>query len=106
MPWGKLFKAAKVAIKTVGVGKRLVEGCPRLRTAQKALSDIPEAGGGDAFVAGEIAARLRGEDPDTAGWWGSAAAALTVTHLGGRPDLDPARVEATARDARREHGGS
>ncbi|MBB2924064.1 PfkB family carbohydrate kinase [Cellulomonas cellasea] len=63
-------------------------------------------GGGDAFVAGLAAALLRGQDPETAGWWGSAAAALTVTHLGGRPDLDLTRVEATARDARREHDGS
>lgn len=63
-------------------------------------------GGGDAFVAGMTAALLRGEDPETAGWWGTAAAALTVTHLGGRPDLGVARVEETVRDARREHGGS
>jgi len=26
VPWGKMFKAAKVAIKAIGVGKRLVEG--------------------------------------------------------------------------------
>lgn len=63
-------------------------------------------GGGDAFVAGMTAALLRGEDPATAGWWGSAAASRTVTHLGGRPDLDLARVEATVREARRERTGS
>jgi ribokinase len=63
-------------------------------------------GGGDAFVTGLAAALLRGESPETAGWWGSAAASLTVTHLGGRPDLDASRVEATVRDARREQGGA
>lgn len=67
---------------------------------------VDPTGGGDAFVAGVTAALLRGETPATAGWWGSAAASLTVTRLGGRPGLDPAQVEARARDARREHDGS
>ncbi|WP_246036453.1 polymorphic toxin-type HINT domain-containing protein [Cellulomonas telluris] len=43
VPWGKMFKAAKVAIKAVGVGKRLVEGYSRLKTARRALSEIPKA---------------------------------------------------------------
>lgn len=41
VPWGKMFKAAKVAIKAIGVGKRLVEGCSKLKAASKALADIP-----------------------------------------------------------------
>ncbi|MBB2923822.1 DUF6531 domain-containing protein [Cellulomonas cellasea] len=43
VPWGKLFKAAKVAIKAVGVGKRLVEGYSKLKAARRALDDIPAA---------------------------------------------------------------
>ncbi|MBO3083114.1 polymorphic toxin-type HINT domain-containing protein [Cellulomonas fengjieae] len=43
VPWGKLFKAAKVAIKAVGVGKRLVEGYSKLKAARRALDDIPKA---------------------------------------------------------------
>ncbi|WP_243890571.1 RHS repeat-associated core domain-containing protein [Cellulomonas dongxiuzhuiae] len=41
VPWGKMFKAAKVAIKAIGVGKRLVEGYSKLKAASKALADIP-----------------------------------------------------------------
>ena len=49
-------------------------------------------GGGDAFVAGLLRALLAGAEPRTAGWWASAAAALTVARLGGRPDLDATEV--------------
>ena len=41
VPWGKLFKAAKVAIKAVGVGRRLVEAYSRLKAAKAALASIP-----------------------------------------------------------------
>ena len=53
---------------------------------------VDPTGGGDAIVAGTTVALLDGADPLTAAWHGSAAAALTVTHAGGRPDLDPERV--------------
>ncbi len=43
VPWGKLFKAAKVLVKAVGVGKRLIEGYGRLRSARSALESIPKA---------------------------------------------------------------
>lgn len=70
------------------------------------LDDEPvdTTGAGDAFMAGLAAALLRGEDAETAGWWASAAAALTVDHLGGRPTMTFPEVEALARRARREHG--
>lgn len=58
-------------------------------------------GAGDAFVVGLVSALLRGEDHETAAWWAAAAAALTVTRVGGRPDLDPQRVAELARRARR-----
>lgn len=41
VPWGKMFKAAKVAIKAVGVGRRLVDAYSRLKSAKNALSSIP-----------------------------------------------------------------
>ena len=42
VPWGKMFKAAKVAIKAVGVGRRLVEAYGKLKSARSALSAIPQ----------------------------------------------------------------
>ncbi|MDG4831587.1 HYD1 signature containing ADP-ribosyltransferase family protein [Solwaraspora sp. WMMD1047] len=42
VPWGKMFKAAKVMIKAVGVGRRLVESYGKLRAARAALAKIPQ----------------------------------------------------------------
>ncbi|MFC3743130.1 polymorphic toxin-type HINT domain-containing protein [Paractinoplanes deccanensis] len=42
VPWGKLFKAAKVAVKAIGVGRRLIEAYGRLKAARSALSSIPQ----------------------------------------------------------------
>jgi RHS repeat-associated protein len=42
VPWGKLFKAAKVMIKAIGVGRRLVEAYGRLKAARRALESIPK----------------------------------------------------------------
>ncbi len=63
---------------------------------------VDPTGGGDAFVVGLVTALLRGADPETAGWEASAAAALTVGRLGGRPELDADRVAAVAQAGRRE----
>ncbi|HLL67937.1 MAG TPA: polymorphic toxin-type HINT domain-containing protein [Micromonosporaceae bacterium] len=41
VPWGKLFKAAKVMVKAIGVGRRLVESYGRLKAARNALANIP-----------------------------------------------------------------
>nr|GID38456.1 hypothetical protein Aca09nite_49620 [Actinoplanes campanulatus] len=41
VPWGKLFKAAKVMIKAVGVGRRLIEAYGKLKSAKAALANIP-----------------------------------------------------------------
>jgi RHS repeat-associated protein len=42
VPWGKMFKAAKVAIKAIGVGRRLIEAYGKLKSARSALSAIPQ----------------------------------------------------------------
>jgi hypothetical protein len=42
VPWGKMFKAAKVAIKAVGVGRRLIDAYSNLKAARKALTSIPQ----------------------------------------------------------------
>lgn len=57
-------------------------------------------GAGDAFVVGLVSALLRGEDRETAAWWAAAAAASAVGKVGGRPDLDAARVAELARRSR------
>jgi ribokinase len=69
------------------------------------LDDEPvdPTGGGDSFVAGLTAALLRGADPESAAWFAAAAASSTVRRLGGRPDLDAARVDAAARRGRDDH---
>jgi ribokinase len=59
------------------------------------LAEVPvvdRTGAGDAFVAGLIAALRQGASPDCAGELASAAAASTVTHLGGRPNLASLRL--------------
>lgn len=64
------------------------------------LGDEPvdPTGGGDAFVAVLTATLLGGATPEDAAWAASAAAGLTVTHAGGRPELSPDRLrEAVAR---------
>ncbi|HYH29644.1 MAG TPA: PfkB family carbohydrate kinase [Pseudonocardia sp.] len=55
---------------------------------------VDTTGGGDAFTAGIVAALDRG--PEQAARWGSAAAGLTVGHVGGRPHLRPEAVRKYA----------
>jgi ribokinase len=62
---------------------------------------VDPTGAGDTVVAALTVALLRGADPGTAAWEAGAAAALTVTRLGGRPRLDAAEVARLAGDARR-----
>ena len=64
---------------------------------------VDPTGGGDAFVAALTVALLCGESPEEAGWWAAAAAAQVVGSTGGRPDLDPDRLRAAAREARVRH---
>jgi ribokinase len=63
------------------------------------LADVQVAdttGGGDSFVAALTLALLRGAEPEAAAEAAVAAAAQTVRHAGGRPDLSPGVVDAQA----------
>jgi ribokinase len=63
---------------------------------------VDPTGAGDTVVAALTAALLRGAGPATAAWEAGAAAALTVSRLGGRPRLDAAEVTRRAELARRD----
>jgi ribokinase len=54
---------------------------------------VDPTGAGDAFTAGLVAGMLRGEGPAAAGESAAAAAAATVSRVGGRPDLRPIRQD-------------
>jgi RHS repeat-associated protein len=43
VPWGKLFKAAKVAVKAVGVARKINDARKRIQSASKALNDLRAA---------------------------------------------------------------
>ncbi|WP_308258426.1 PfkB family carbohydrate kinase [Saccharothrix obliqua] len=53
---------------------------------------VDSTGGGDAFVAGLTCALSRGDRPERAARLAVAAAGVTATHPGGRPDLAAHRV--------------
>jgi ribokinase len=59
------------------------------------VETVDTTGAGDAFTSGIVAALGRG--PEEAARWGSAAAGLTVQHLGGRPRLTAEAVEKAVR---------
>lgn len=102
----------------VRAARNLVEsgaGCAALATADADVLAWPEGhvvlphlgsapvdatGAGDAFVVGLVSALLEGHDVEIAGSWGAAAAALTVQHAGGRPDLSARAVRELAARSR------
>jgi ribokinase len=109
---GSATHALRVARALLGAGPRMVvlgagaEGNVVAWPDGEAVLPLGDArvvdttGGGDAFTAGIVAALDRG--PYEAARWGSAAAALTVGHLGGRPALSVGAVrEQLAEQARR-----
>jgi len=55
---------------------------------------VDTTGAGDALVAGLVAALLRGEKVRQAARFAVAAAAATVGHLGGRPNLSAESIDA------------
>ncbi|WP_448610240.1 PfkB family carbohydrate kinase [Geodermatophilus sp. URMC 60] len=62
---------------------------------------VDPTGGGEAYVATLTATLLGGAAPEDAAWAASAAAGLTVTHAGARPQLDPGALAAAVRRVRR-----
>lgn len=54
---------------------------------------VDPTGAGDAFVAGLVTGLREGLDPGDAGRLASKAAAVTIGHLGGRPNLAALRVD-------------
>lgn len=63
------------------------------------LGDPPvdPTGAGDVWVAALTATLLGGAAPEDAAWVAAAAAAGTVAHAGGRPELDPAALGEVVR---------
>jgi ribokinase len=55
---------------------------------------VDPTGAGDSYVAALTAALLGGAGPEDAAWAASSAAALSVTHAGGRPALSPEALES------------
>lgn len=76
-----------VALEVEGEGNLIAWGHGQafLPHSRNAVRD--PTGAGDAFIAGLVTALRRGADPRSAGELAAAAAARTVRHLGGRPDL-------------------
>jgi ribokinase len=76
-----------VALAVPGAGNVFVH--PHGAICLPLVSDtvVDTTGAGDALIAGLVAALLRDEPPEVAARYASAAAAATVGHPGGRPDL-------------------
>jgi ribokinase len=62
---------------------------------------VDPTGAGDASVAALTASLLRGAAPEDAAWAAAGAAALTVTHAGGRPELSTEGIAEAVREHRR-----
>lgn len=75
-----------VVIKRGAAGCEAFEGERRWRVAAPAAKAIDTTGAGDAFVAGFLAARLRGEDMAAALRQAAAAGAAATEIVGGRPE--------------------
>jgi ribokinase len=54
---------------------------------------VDTTGAGDALVAGLVAALMRGQEPRQAARFAVAAAAATVGHPGGRPNLSTEAID-------------
>lgn len=80
--------AAEVVVKLGSEGCRLPDD--RIAPPPRLVSPIDTSGAGDAFNAGYLASRLRGEGPEMAARAGQTLAAWVIT----RPGAIPARDEA------------
>jgi ribokinase len=77
----------------LGVAAEELEADPRWADGEVLVprlgpAPVDPTGAGDAYVAALTATLLGGAGPEDAAWAASAAAAVTVAHPGGRPELD------------------
>lgn len=77
---------AETVVKLGAKGCRLPDGT--IVAPEQVLRPIDTSGAGDAFNAGYIAARLRGEEPSTAARAGHALAGWTIMRRGAIPPRD------------------
>lgn len=78
---------AETVVKLGAQGCRLPDGSTI--PPPQVLSPVDTSGAGDAFNAGYLSARLRGQDPAAAALAGHALAGWTVMRPGAIPDRDP-----------------
>jgi 2-dehydro-3-deoxygluconokinase len=76
----------EVIVKLGAKGCRLPDG--KVVPPDAALEPIDTSGGGDAFNAGYLDARLRGKPPETAAHTGHSIASWTIMRPGAIPDVD------------------
>ncbi|WP_246607519.1 DUF6531 domain-containing protein [Paractinoplanes toevensis] len=95
VPWGKMFKAAKVAIKAVGVGRRLIDAYSRLKSAKNALSAIPRYIKKATQTAGEAADSKRYADE-------AAKAAKGAKDAGGKAKATSQKAADNAKKAKQK----
>jgi ribokinase len=86
----------------LGVAAEELEADPRWADGEVLVpllgpAPIDPTGAGDAYVAALAATLLGGAGPEDAAWAASAAAAVTVAHPGGRPELDGAALGEVVR---------
>jgi sugar/nucleoside kinase (ribokinase family) len=80
-----LLPLAREAVVTRADGAQWTDGTMSAEAFAEVVEVVDTTGAGDAFVAGLLAARARGERPDAALAAGCRAAAVAVGREGGRP---------------------
>jgi sugar/nucleoside kinase (ribokinase family) len=80
-----------VVVKRGAAGCEAWQGEKRWRVAAPAARTLDTTGAGDAFVAGFLAARLKGEDMEASLRRAVAAGAAATEFVGARPPLPPSR---------------
>jgi sugar/nucleoside kinase (ribokinase family) len=88
-----MARSAPLIVKAREDGCFLVEGETVVACPGIPVSAVDSTGAGDAFNAGFIAARLRGEDTRRACAWGNVAARLKVERPGPRVELPVESIE-------------
>jgi ribokinase len=91
----------------LGVAAEELEADPRWADGEVVVpliggAPVDPTGAGDAYVAALTATLLGGAAPEDAAWVAAAAAASTVGHVGGRPELTAAALGELVRRHRRQ----